>query len=182
MIYYWAAVVTVIRMVFNIILKSWCSMKKIALYCSFLFLCSFPSLTFPSNGMDFYHTEKLANNGDADAQYDIGTKYEFGFGVERNYQKAREWHHKAAQQGHEGSQYRLGNLYYLGKGGNKDYLLAKNWYKKAASQGNSLAQRHLGFMYRNGIGVKKDIQESKRWYGMACWGGNEFSCNILKSL
>ena len=45
--------------------------------------------------------ELAANQGDADAQYDLGCLYANGQGVEQSNEKAREWMIKAAEQGHE---------------------------------------------------------------------------------
>ena len=36
----------------------------------------------------------------ADAQYELGTCYEFGKGVEQSYEQAIRWYRKAAEQGH----------------------------------------------------------------------------------
>ena len=43
--------------------------------------------------------EKAAEQGDAEAQYNLGVMYENGQGVDVNYKKAIEWYEKAAEQG-----------------------------------------------------------------------------------
>ena len=45
--------------------------------------------------------EKTAAQGDAAAQYNLGSLYENGQGVTRDISKAREWFEKAAAQGDE---------------------------------------------------------------------------------
>jgi TPR repeat protein len=44
---------------------------------------------------------KAAEQGHAEAQYNLGFCYEKGKGVKQNYEKAEEWYRKAAAQGHE---------------------------------------------------------------------------------
>ena len=41
---------------------------------------------------------KSAEQGDAEAQYNLGNCYRYGEGVEQNYEKAVEWYRKAAEQ------------------------------------------------------------------------------------
>lgn len=47
----------------------------------------------------FYWTERAANHGDRDGQYNLGLFYEDGIGVERDLEKAKIWYEAAAQQG-----------------------------------------------------------------------------------
>ena len=42
----------------------------------------------------------LADNGDADAQYNLGQAYKMGRGVPADMHIAQTWYEKAAQQGH----------------------------------------------------------------------------------
>jgi TPR repeat protein len=42
-----------------------------------------------------------AEQGDADAQYNLGVCYDNGHGVEQSYTEAVKWYKKAAEQGHE---------------------------------------------------------------------------------
>ena len=49
-----------------------------------------------------------AEQGDADAQNDLGVMYMDGHGVEPDYDEALKWWRKAAEQGHAGSQHSLG--------------------------------------------------------------------------
>lgn len=50
---------------------------------------------------------KAANQGNADAQYQLGLRYFNGNGVRRNYTKAASWFRKAAEQGNTHAQYQL---------------------------------------------------------------------------
>ena len=49
--------------------------------------------------MKWHH--KAAEQGHAEAQYNLGICYENGKGVEQDYEKAEEWYREAAAQGHE---------------------------------------------------------------------------------
>jgi TPR repeat protein len=44
--------------------------------------------------------KKAAQQGDADAQNNLGWMYEKGLGVEQDYKETMDWHKKAEQQGH----------------------------------------------------------------------------------
>ena len=49
-----------------------------------------------------------AEQGHADAQFNLGHMYELGWSVDRNNSTAVEWYRKAAEEGHADAQYRLG--------------------------------------------------------------------------
>lgn len=48
-----------------------------------------------------YWTERSANHGDRDGQYNLAWFYENGIGVEADMEKAQYWYKKAALQGHD---------------------------------------------------------------------------------
>ena len=48
-----------------------------------------------------YWTERSANHGDRDGQYNLAWFYEKGVGVEINIEKAQYWYKKSALQGHD---------------------------------------------------------------------------------
>jgi TPR repeat protein len=78
----------------------------------------------------------LADDGDAEAQTNLGTLYVNGRGVPQDYQEALRWFRKAANQGEALAQAKLGLLYYEGNGVPQDYVQAHMWYNLAAAQGN----------------------------------------------
>ena len=77
-----------------------------------------------------------ADQGDADAQYNLGTMYRDGEGVPRDYAEALKWFRKAAVQGDARAQASLGIMYTIGSGVPQDYVLALMWSNLAASQEN----------------------------------------------
>ena len=54
------------------------------------------------SGQDIKQLRKVAEQGDADAQYDLGLCYYSGDGVEQDKSEAVKWSRKAAEQGHQG--------------------------------------------------------------------------------
>ena len=76
-----------------------------------------------------------AEQGDAQAQFELGQLYARGQGVIQNHRKALDWYLKAADQGLAEAQYNLGIVYGSGNGVEQDYQAALAWYQKAAEQG-----------------------------------------------
>jgi len=72
-----------------------------------------------------------ANEGDSDAQVNVGEIFEKGIGGEPNYQAAIIWYQRAAEQGNTRAQFNMGALYEQGLGVEKDKLTALNWYRQA---------------------------------------------------
>jgi TPR repeat protein len=58
----------------------------------------------------------MAEQGHAEAQYNLGGMYAEGRGVPQDYGKAVKWFRKAAEQGHAEAQYNLGGMYFGGRG------------------------------------------------------------------
>jgi TPR repeat protein len=90
-----------------------------------------------------------AQRGDAEAQYWLGRRYEYGFLVERNHEKAAKWYRKSAEQGERYGQRELGFLYLHGRGVEQSDVEAAKWLEKAAAQGDySHTMGPLSQLYR----------------------------------
>jgi TPR repeat protein len=111
--------------------------------------------------------EGAAEQGLADAQFNLGVMYHQGQGVDVDYKKAIEWFENAAEQGHADAQRNLGFIYDQGQGVDVDYKKAIEWYEKAAEQGHAYAQYNLGIMYERGLCVDQSDSIAMRWYGKA---------------
>ena len=72
-----------------------------------------------------------AEEGDSEAQANVGEIFERGLGGEPNYEMALFWYEKSAEQGNHRAQFNLGTLYEQGKGVEKNKLEAMNWYRLA---------------------------------------------------
>lgn len=110
---------------------------------------------------------KLAEKGNAEAQFKVGQMYETGRGVGKDMTKAMEWVTKAADQGHKTAGFKL--LYFdIEKNGinaaNKDKYAA---LKTKAAAGNGQAQFYVGKMYGRGVGVKKNHATALDWLNKA---------------
>jgi TPR repeat protein len=116
---------------------------------------------------DALSARKLADQGNASAQYNLGTMYEAGQGVPQDYAEAVKWYRKAAEQGDAHAQNNLGTMYEAGQGVPQDYGEAAKWYRKAADQGAARAQYNLGVLYDKGQGVLQDYVEAHKWYDLA---------------
>ena len=97
--------------------------------------------TPPRVAVDWYR--KAAEQGHADAQFNLGCCYDNGSGIPKDPGKAVYWFRKAAKQGHAGAQLLLGACYYNGFGVPKDPKQAVEWFRKAADQGFEPAKAAL---------------------------------------
>lgn len=126
---------------------------------------------------DFRENLQAAEQGDADAQYNLSVMYYNGQGVRQDYAEAVKWLRQAAEQGRASAQYSLGNMYRLGYGVRQDYAEAVKWYRLAVEQGDAQAQHNLGVMYENGHGVRQDLALAQEWLGKACQNGYQKGCD-----
>jgi len=110
---------------------------------------------------------KLAEQGDATAQFQLGLAYAKGDGVPHSYKTASTWWLKAAEQGELSAQVQLGIIYAKGEGVLQDYEEAAKWYRKAAEQGDANSQHLLGVLYSLGKGVPYDCVKSYFWLSLA---------------
>jgi TPR repeat protein len=115
---------------------------------------------------------KAAEQGNADAQFNLGVCFDIGQGVVKDEEEAMSWYRKAAKQGNAGAQNNLGVCFRNGQGVEKDEAEAVSWYRKAAEQGNAGAQNNLGVCFRNGRGVDKDATQAEFWFRKAAKRGN----------
>lgn len=82
----------------------------------------------------------LAEQGNADAQYHLGTLYAEGKGVSPDYKEAMKWFRKAAEQGNSLAQWKISLNYIEGRGIAQNHVLAHMWLNISAAKGNSLAR------------------------------------------
>lgn len=87
--------------------------------------------------------QKFANEGRSWAQSDLGSLYEDGLVLPRNYSEAIFWYRSAAVQGYPGAQTNLGIMYARGRGVTTSRQTAIEWFQRAAKQGDIAAQRNL---------------------------------------
>ncbi|MFQ5659162.1 MAG: hypothetical protein ACE5GZ_01970 [Gammaproteobacteria bacterium] len=115
--------------------------------------------------------KRLAEQGDAKAQANLGYMYYVGEGLPQSYEEAAKWYRKAAVQGDKDAQYNLAVAYSFGEGIKQNYKEAALWYRRAAEQGHIIAQYSLGLSYSFGEGVRQDSQEAAKWFRKAAEQG-----------
>ena len=122
-----------------------------------------------SSSQSFQLNLSKANQGDADAQFNLALLYLHGRGTPQDMKQAVYWYKKAAEQGHVQAQYDLGSLYQFDGSGEvpQDMKQAVYWLTKAAEQGFVHAQYSLGQMYQSGHEVPQDYKQAVYWYTKA---------------
>jgi len=87
----------------------------------------------------------LAEQGDPEAQYNMGLLYLDGKGVPQSPAEAANWFRRAAEQDYEKAQHNLGAMYGSGQGVKRDYIQAYKWLNICAAKGNAgcVTQRDL---------------------------------------
>ena len=109
----------------------------------------------------------LAEQGDAEAQFNLGARYASGRGVAEDETEAVRWFRLAADQGHITAQLNLGARYAVGRGVPEDDAESVRWLRLAADQGDADAQYSLGKRYERGLGVQQSIVVSHMWFTLA---------------
>jgi TPR repeat protein len=123
-----------------------------------------------------------AEQGNANAQFNLGLMYSEGIGVPENDAEAVKWYRKAAEQGHAEAESNLGWMYANGYGVPENDAEAVKWYRKAADQGQAVAQYNLGNMYYNGDGVPENSIRAYVWLSMAKTQGDTDAAKYLDKL
>ena len=81
-----------------------------------------------------------AEQGDAEAQYNLAVMYHEGQGLPALQVEAARWYRLAAEQGHGAAAWEIGTRYEDGNGTPQDNAEAEHWYQLAAERGNLDAQ------------------------------------------
>lgn len=126
--------------------------------------------------------KKAAEQGDAEAQLELGRIYDTGYkdevyiyDVKTDDVESAKWFRKAAEQGNAEAMHELAVCYNFGNGVPKDANEAFYWHKKAAEAGNIQSQYEMGqifYFVRTYLSdysrvVEKDYTEAFKWYKMA---------------
>ena len=124
--------------------------------------------------IDLEALTKKAQEGDRQAQYDLGMVYYSGKDeIPRNMELGAEWFLKSAQQGHTEAQFATGRCYFYGRGVPRDKVVGVEWYRQAALKDHIQATYRMGDCYFIGEGVKRDHAESLKWFSKAAAQGEK---------
>jgi TPR repeat protein len=88
-----------------------------------------------------------ANQGDSEAQFQLGRRYHNGWGVKQDKSEAARWFNKSMDQGHLGALLKLAHLYYKGEGVKRSEGKALQLLRFASSRGSAEGHRMLGAVY-----------------------------------
>src|ERR1700720_1791593 len=89
-----------------------------------------------TNSDMFSALKAKAENGDANAQENLGWMYFTGQGAPQDYAESVKWYRKAAEQGDAYAQESLGGMYERGQGVTQNFVEAAKGYTRGANQGD----------------------------------------------
>lgn len=107
----------------------------------------------------------LAQQGHPVAQFNLGVKYDFGQGVEKDPAHAVRWYRLAAAQGHGGAQFNLGGMYFEGLGVKRDLIRATMWFTLSAEAGVGGAAKNRAILAR---AMSAEQQAQARTLALEC--------------
>ncbi len=117
--------------------------------------------------------KKKAEQGDAQAHYDLAVRYRKGDGVFKDDNTAFKHFKKSAELGHVKGQVETGYAYESRLGVKRSYAKAAAWYRVAARLGkNPEAQFYLGLMHFRGQGVEHDFSLAHRLFNLSAKQGH----------
>ena len=126
--------------------------------------------------------EQLAEDGDAYAQYIIGTAYRDGGLLIPDMVKAQKLLEHAAEQDLDAAQYALGKLYLSDDADIHDSAKGIYWLKRSADNGNDFAAYRLGKEYLGGVHATKDVETAAFYLNQAANNGNAYAQYLLGKL
>lgn len=114
---------------------------------------------------------RLADEGDARAQYYLGRMELTGRGGEPDPEAACDWFERAADNNHLAAFYEFGNCYFTGEGRKQDLDQALYLYGVAAERGQTQAQYKLARLFASGSGgVRKNSERAYIYLFLALRG------------
>ena len=126
--------------------------------------------------------ERLAEQGDAHAQFVMGQLYRDGPLLIPDSQKAKRWFTLAAEHGMSKAQYALGKLLLSADPEVRDPDEGLRWLRRAAQRGNTYAAYWLGKEYLTGEHVPKSTDKSVGCFRSSAEQGNPFAQYMLGKL
>lgn len=123
----------------------------------------------------------LAEDGNANAQNNLGAMYENGQGVAADMKEAARWYRRAAEQAHTDGQMNLGRLYTTGQGIPEDLVRAHMWLTIATdrSMGGMLWGAADALAARTAVAARLTPEQLTLARQMAkrCVESNYWECN-----
>ena len=126
--------------------------------------------------------EQLAEDGDAYAQYIIGTAYRDSGLLIPDMVKVQKLLKRAAKQDLDAAQYALGKLYLSDDADVHDSAKGIYWLKRSADNGNNYAAYRLGKEYLSGKNTIKDAETAVSYLRQAADNGSAYAQYLLGKL
>lgn len=137
-----------------------------------------------------------AQQGNAQAKYNLGCLLLEGRGVKQNYLQALKWFDDAAQNGYTNAFYNMAYMIENGLGCKADKIKAFDLYKQAADQGDSDSLCKLAMIYLDesdrkrlkiypqgsGWPISSNSKYARSLLELASNDGHELSSDLLKEL
>jgi TPR repeat protein len=122
----------------------------------------------------FQTLDKLAREGNTQAQQVLGVMYENGQGVKKDERLAIVWFRQAAEANNASAQYLLGSILERQSAGSETPGEALKWYRRAATNGHPSAQYRMGQLELKGTkgGAAPDLLKASYWFGLAAVQGD----------
>lgn len=130
---------------------------------------------YKSIQIDIYEAVKwfeisYQNKGNACAAYRLGLACFYGYGTDKNKNKAFRYFREVADKGYAEAQYWVADYYYCGYGSiYKNYSDAMKWYRLYIDNGgeNEGAFFNVGMMYFEGWGTSKNMNQAFNYFRKA---------------
>ena len=122
------------------------------------------------------------DQGDADAQFNLGVMHMNGAGVAQDFAEAVRCDRLAADQGLALAQHNLGRMHDNGDGVQQNFGEAARLHRLAADQGLADAQFNLGATCANGDGVPQNHTDAARWCRLAADQGDAAAQRNLETM
>ena len=116
--------------------------------------------------------EKAGRQGLNEAWALTGMIFLDGVGVEKDFERARQYFLMAADHDQASAQFGLGEIYYRGLGVEPNLELGADWYQKAADLGHTRAQIAIATIYLSGKGRDIDPERAAFYMGRAGEAGD----------
>ena len=131
----------------------------------------------------------LAEQGNPEAQYFMGTFYWYGSGVDRSTPVAQKWFAQAfagwlaaAEAGNADAMVEIARMYTAGLGTDRDVDVALRWVHKAIDLNATAAYGVLADMYLEGDGVEKNRDQALKYYQKGAEAGDPYGSAMISQL
>ncbi len=116
----------------------------------------------------------VADQGDAQALYLVGSMFFEGNGVTKDKPKGAALFQFAAEAGYAEAELRLATMYQIGEGVRKDTDNSLYWNRRAAEHGLPLAQLGMGVISWAGEAGSKDRVQAYMWFSLCSVSNDPF--------